>query len=256
MDSARFLDSLAADFDRLRFVASLDPAAPVPTCPGWNVGHLTRHVGEVYLHKALAIRDGVEPSPWPPADLASEEPLELLDRAYAALRYELDTHSPQDHAGTWYSPDQTVGFWIRRMAQETVIHRIDAELGTHQPVVPVPPDLAIDGVDELLNVFLAFSVVNWGSYFTDLLSSAPACTYLLRTDEAAWRVDVAPGELSVADVPAGDGLRADVTISGPPMALQRWVWNREAADAPGEVTVDGPAAAVGLLRRCIVTATQ
>jgi hypothetical protein len=31
----------------------------------------------------------------------------------------------RDPAGSWYTPDQTVGFWIRRMAQETVIHRID-----------------------------------------------------------------------------------------------------------------------------------
>jgi hypothetical protein len=141
MEDARFLDALSADFDRLRFVAPLDPAAPVPTCPGWNVGQLTWHVA------------------------------------------------------------------------------------------------------------------NWGSYFTDLLSSASACTYVLRTDEAAWRVQTTPGELSVDDVPADDSTPADVTISGPPMDLLRWVWNRDGPD-PSQVTVDGPEAAVTLLRRCIATATQ
>src|SRR6478735_3080028 len=143
MDFARFLDALGADFDRLRAVAPRDPSAVVPTCPGWTVADLTRHVGEVYLHKTLAIRDGLEPAPWPPRELAREEPLALLDRAYAALREQFDLHAPEDPAGAWYTPDQTVGFWIRRMAQETVIHRIDAELGTGQPVAPVPADLAV-----------------------------------------------------------------------------------------------------------------
>jgi len=40
-----------------------NPAAPVPSCPGWSVADLTRHVGEVYLHKTLAMREGAEPDP-------------------------------------------------------------------------------------------------------------------------------------------------------------------------------------------------
>jgi hypothetical protein len=51
---------------------------------------------------------------------------------------------PEDPAGSWYTPDQTVGFWIRRMAHETVIHRID----------------------ELLKVFVAYSVAERSGYFT------------------------------------------------------------------------------------------
>ena len=42
------------------------------------------------------------------------------------------------------------------MAQETVIHRIDAELGADVPIAPIPDDLAIDGIDELLKVFVAY----------------------------------------------------------------------------------------------------
>jgi hypothetical protein len=49
----------------------------------------------VYLHKTLAMREGAEPGPWPPAELADEEPLALLDRAYAALREEVR----RPHAG-------------------------------------------------------------------------------------------------------------------------------------------------------------
>ena len=139
MEYSWFLDCLAADFARLRAVVPAGLTAAVPSCPGWIVADLTRHVGEVYLHKTLAMREGAEPGPWPPEELADEEPLALLDRAYAGPRGEFADRKPADPAGYWYSPDQTVGFWIRRMAQETVIHRIDAELGTGQPVAPSRP---------------------------------------------------------------------------------------------------------------------
>jgi Mycothiol maleylpyruvate isomerase N-terminal domain len=87
------------------------------------------------------------PAAWPPKELADEQPLALLDRVYAGLLKEFATRKPDDPAGSWYTPDRTAGFTIRRMAQETVIHRVDAELRTGQPVAPVPPDFAVDGLD-------------------------------------------------------------------------------------------------------------
>ncbi|MBV9358580.1 MAG: maleylpyruvate isomerase family mycothiol-dependent enzyme [Chloroflexi bacterium] len=254
MKPARFLACLAADEARLRAVAQLAPARAVPTCPGWTVADLTRHVGTVYLHKTVAMREGAEPDPWPPAGLADEEPLALLDRAYAGLLDEFTRRAPSDPAATWYQPDQTVRFWIRRMAQETVIHRIDAELGANQPVAPVPADLAVDGVDELLQVFLAYSVAAWGSAFTEILAGSPGWSYAVETDGAGWRVRTGPG---VVLVEAGRGAGAtDVTIVGPPAALLRWVWNREQPGTPSQVLLQGPAEAIAELQRCIVTAAQ
>jgi hypothetical protein len=40
------------------------------------------------------------------------------------------------------------------MAQETVIHRVDAELAAGAPVAVIPGDLAADGIDELLAAFV------------------------------------------------------------------------------------------------------
>jgi uncharacterized protein (TIGR03083 family) len=254
METSRLLECLAADFARLRAVVPTDPTAAVPSCPGWTVADLTRHVGEVYLHKTLAIREGAEPDPWPPKELADEAPLALLDLAYAGLVEEFAAHQPEDPAGSWYTPDQTVGFWIRRMAHETVIHRIDAELGTGQPVALVPADLAVDGIDELLKVFAAYSVATWGDYFADILAGSPGRTYVVRTDGAAWRVRTGPGRFAVEDG-AGAGA-ADAAVSGPPAAVLRWLWNREGTDEPDGVTVEGAPDAVEELRRCIVMATQ
>jgi len=254
MDNSRYLDCLEADFRRLREVVQTDPAAPVPSCPGWTLADLTRHVGGVYLHKVLAIREGAEPESWPPPELDAEEPLALLDRAYADLRAEFAQRKAGDPAGSWYKPDQTVGFWYRRMAQETVIHRIDGELGAGVPVAPVPDDLAVDGIDELLKVFVAYSTQEWADAFTDVLAASPGRTVLVRTEGAAWRVRTRPGEFTVLDGAGEEPV--DVTVSGPPAAVLRWVWNREAPGEPSPVTVQGPPEALDALRRCITIATQ
>ena len=64
VETSRFLDCLEIDFARLRAVVPTDPSAAVPSCPGRTVADLTRHLGEMYLHKTLAMREGVEPEPW------------------------------------------------------------------------------------------------------------------------------------------------------------------------------------------------
>jgi hypothetical protein len=74
MESSRLLDCLVADFARLRAVVPTAPGAAVPSCTDWTVADLTRHLGQVYLHKSLAMREGAEPA-WPPKGSADEEPL-------------------------------------------------------------------------------------------------------------------------------------------------------------------------------------
>src|SRR4051794_11486993 len=100
MEPSRYLESLAADYARLRTLAASDLTADVPSCPGWSMADLAHHVGEVYLHKTLAIREGAEPEPWPPEELAEEPPLALLERAHDALLGEFAGHRPTDPAGS------------------------------------------------------------------------------------------------------------------------------------------------------------
>ncbi|MEB8339320.1 maleylpyruvate isomerase family mycothiol-dependent enzyme [Streptomyces endophyticus] len=257
---ARYLDCLAADFERLGAAAAPAPKAQVPSCPGWTVTDLVHHVGQVYAHKTqaiLAAAPGTEPE-WPPKGTADEEPFALLDRAYAELRAAIDAHAPEDPSGTWYAPDQTVGFWIRRMAQETVIHRIDAELAAGGPVSPVPDDLAIDGIDELLNVFTAYAVTEWSDYFREPLAASPGRTYEVRAEAekgATWRIRT--GADPVFTVEAGPAAgSADVVLSGTPAALLRDLWNRVGTDETSQVRVTGAQEAVEELRACLRISTQ
>lgn len=268
MDNSRFLACLEADYRRMREVAGGHLGARVPTCPDWTVADLMRHVGQVYLHKVECMRTGGEvETDWPPAGLQDEEPVALLDRSYAALVRELTTRDPSDPGGTWYEPDPTVGFWVRRMAQESVIHRIDAELGAGATIAPVPDDLAADGVDELLKVFVAYSFSKWPEDFTEALRDSPGHAFLIRAEAAtatespseSWLVETGPDHLVVEGGPGSrvvDSRTPDVTVSGPPTDMLRWAWNRETPGEASPVRVEGNADALTELCRCVVEATQ
>jgi hypothetical protein len=123
----------------------------------------------------------------------------------------------------------------------------------------------VDGIDELLKVFVAYSVDAWGDYFTEALAGSPGRVYQIRTTAAAdepsatWLVRTSPGHFTVEGGP-GEKLAeepgADVTIGGTPTDVLRWSWNRGTPGEPGRVTVDGSPDAVAEFRRCVVIATQ
>jgi uncharacterized protein (TIGR03083 family) len=265
MDNARFLECLDGDFRRLREIVPGHLAARVPTCPDWTVADLTWHVGEVYLHKVEMMRHGAHPEGWPPEVFKQEEPVGLLTRGYGELRAEFAARKPTDASKTWYDPDQTVGFWIRRMAQETVMHRIDAELGADASIAPVPDDLAVDGVNELLKVFVAYAFSKWPEDFTEALKNSPGHAFLIRTETAAdtpsvsWLVRTAPDYLTVEGGP-GESVTGsvvpDVTVSGTPADILRWAWNRETPGAASPARIEGNAEALTEFRQCVVEATQ
>jgi uncharacterized protein (TIGR03083 family) len=251
MENKRLLECLDADFARLREVAATaDLTATVPSCPEWTMADLVRHVGTVYLHKVECMRRNAEPQPWPPEGVDGEEPLALLDRSFAALSAEFAAREPADEAHTWYGPDQTVGFWIRRMAQETVIHRVDAELGAGVPHAPIPDDLALDGIDELLVAFVEYGTKGWPDMFTGILGPADGRAIQVVADGAVWHVQPTPEGVNVR---VSDVESAEATVKGQPTDVLLWLWNR-AGDDVVERTGDGDL--VTMLRRVLVESTQ
>jgi uncharacterized protein (TIGR03083 family) len=247
MTREEFLRCLAADESRLRSAAAgSDPSAQVPSCPGWTVDDLVRHVAMVYLHKVESMRTGELPKQWPP-DTSAEEPFALFDRAYAALVDELAARDDAAPSPTWYDPDQTVGFWVRRMAQETVIHRVDAELAADLPVAPIPADLAADGIAEVLEVFLSYATRTWPEDFSDLGGDL---SVLVAAGGARWLVRLHEGSVRVDADRAG---QAAAQVSGEPSAVLRWLWRRADDSA---VRIDGDADAVARLRALMAEATQ
>jgi uncharacterized protein (TIGR03083 family) len=255
MESTRYLDCLAADYGLLRAAAeSASAGDPVPSCPGWTLADLVTHVGEVYLHKVTVMRDGKWPDPWPPEEYATVAPLALLDRGYRELTAEFAARPPDEASLTWFGPDQTAGFWIRRMAQETVVHRMDAQLAAGEPVTPAPDDLAIDGVDEVLKRFVEYGAAKWPEEYETIEGGHPAgadgtAAVVVTAGPASWTVRPAPASVRVAD--GGDeGARAVVSATADGML--RWLWGR--AD-DSVITVTGDPEWAAYLRRVLAALT-
>lgn len=247
-DAVRYLDSIRGDAARLRSLAEqLDPATPVSGCPGWTVDDTVRHVADVYLRQAAAIAAGHRVPPGDPAGAATagEGTAAYLDRGIAAILAAVDR--PDDTpCWTWPRPQGRLAFWQRRMAHETLIHRVDLEQAAG--VEPeIAEDLALDGVDEVLTVFLRLSLPTGGP--RSGIGPELRASVLVASGGASWGVEVTGTH---ADVGAG-GSEAAARVTGDADDLLLWLWGR---GGDGALTVAGDATHVAALRRALTAATQ
>ena len=88
------------------------------------------------------------PSIHPPAG----DPLDVFAECADAVLAAIEATDPGEHRPNWAGAP-TAAFWFRRMAQESAIHRWDAQAAVGAPE-PIDPALAVDGVDELVDTFL------------------------------------------------------------------------------------------------------
>lgn len=242
MDYATYVQHARADGRRLAEVADGRLAADVPSCPGWSVRDLVRHVAEVYEHKIACTLLQQAPDPWPPEWPADRDPVEWFDDAHTRLLEMFERSEPSTPSATWWPPDQTVGFWARRMAHETAVHRADAELAAGT-LTPIDADLATDGVDEILHLMLAG---DWSEAPDD---AATGHWVAVVTGGRTWVVELSREAVAVDE---GDQLR-DATVEGDPSDVVLWLWGRAGDD---RVTRSGDAEALRVLRARLVLATQ
>jgi uncharacterized protein (TIGR03083 family) len=227
---ARLRGRLEREFRLLRAAITVaEPERQVPSCPAWNADQLAHHVAETYLHKVVTVRQGKMPTDWPPAGL-DPNPVSALDEAYAALIECFDEYRPEDAAATWHVPDQSVGFWIRRMCHETVVHRVDAEMVAGLELAPIPADIALDGIDEFLTLNLAYYSTEVPQHFADLLESPDPRPVTVAAGGREWTLTAKPegiavGEFLMPDESVYERNEA-ARISGEPGDVLLWLWGR------------------------------
>lgn len=242
MDRSRYLELLDADGQLLRRAAAQGLRAAVPPCPGWTVRDAVEHTATVYEHKIACIRlRGKRPDPWPPPWPAGRDPLAWFADVHGRLLEVLGSTDPGAPSWTWWPPDQTAGFWVRRMAQETAVHRADVQ-SAFGAVTPVDTELAIDGVEEVLVMMLAG---DW----SDEIQSGSTGTIVVAAAGGAWRVAMSPDRVTVGDA-TGD---AEARVTGEPSDLLLWLWGR-GSDSSLQVT--GDRAVARRLRERLALATQ
>lgn len=156
LDTHDFITALRRDGDA--FAAAAGAAGlttPVVSCPAWSVADLLWHLSEVHQFWGSVVAQ--QASHWNEVVEPERVPDDQLMATYAAgltrLVDVLETADPTTPVWTW-SADHTAGFVIRRMAQETAVHRWDADLAARSPT-PIEAALASDGIDEFLFHFLS-----------------------------------------------------------------------------------------------------
>jgi uncharacterized protein (TIGR03083 family) len=139
-------------------LAAADPATPVPSCPGWSIGALVRHLaGGQHWAAGIVETRATEPPPddsfrdvtrdaEPPAAVLADELAASADRLATALR----DAGPDAAVWTPLGPG-TPHFWARRFAHETVVHRADGTLATGAPFT-LEPAVALDALDEWMEL--------------------------------------------------------------------------------------------------------
>jgi uncharacterized protein (TIGR03083 family) len=239
---AMYLSHLRREGDLVALVAPRGLDRPVPACPPWDVREVVAHLAMVYDHKVMAMRLGRKPNEgeWVTDEPFGKDTVEWFADEHAKLLAELAVHKPSDYAWSWWEPDQTVGFWYRRMALETVVHRVDVESGFGVPT-GVDDELAVDGIDEILTVMLDGD---------DDTGDTSRGTIEVLAGDAAWSIVM---EESRTVVTPGRRTSPRAVLSGDPAALFLYLWGRGPLDA---LTQKGDESLIAAMRLRLAAATQ
>lgn len=232
MDNAELIDAVERNGRALLAAAATDLDAQVAACPGWVVARLITHVGQVHAWMTATIEaNSTERPSHAFVDPPSQDPVawgtSILEHLVDVLR----TTDPQRPTWTWTS-ERTVGWFARRMAHETVIHRWDVEQAVGTPAA-LDSDLAADGVDELISVGMVSST-NPKKVFR----YPDGSLHLHRTDgEGEWLLRVEDGQL----VATREHAKGDVAVRGSGSDLLLYLWGRSTEGL--EIFGDGALAA-------------
>ncbi|MDQ3470450.1 MAG: maleylpyruvate isomerase family mycothiol-dependent enzyme [Actinomycetota bacterium] len=220
--------------------AAADPTAPVPAASGWDTTELLRHIGLIHARTSVILRTGTMERPARSNGMLPEPPAGDVVDWYRATLAELlaDLRQIDDrNRPVWsFSPaHQRAGFWLRRMAHETTVHRVDAEQAVGRPVAPIDAAFAVDGIDEVLSVFVA-------TFSADRSPGDGRTVHLHSTDaKGEWLVRFDRGA-AVVDTGHAKG---DAAVRGPAGDLLLWLWGRRPLD---ELEVFGARDAAEALR--------
>jgi uncharacterized protein (TIGR03083 family) len=208
---------------------------PVPACEGMVLGELVRHLGSVHHLVTDWVRDGRRPTAWAQAPEEGEDLAAWAGRGSADMLEMLTGRSPAQPCATWSATDRTVGFWIRRMAHESAVHRVDAAQAVGQHWL-VDPELAVDGVAEALELWL-------GTRLGSKVGGSGRAVRLVTSGQTSgadvdWTVRPLNTIIEFGAGPAN----IDATVTGTPAALWAWTWGRSDADHPIDTVGDHEAA--------------
>jgi uncharacterized protein (TIGR03083 family) len=136
-------------------VAECDLSLPIPTCPEWTLRQLVTHVGRTHRWAAEITRtrsDKFIPFREVPDGRLPDDRGEQRAWLKAGAVRIVDAVREAGSELVWsFNGPTPAGFYLRRMAHETLVHRADAQLATGaKPEPVVDAEIAADAIDEWL----------------------------------------------------------------------------------------------------------
>ena len=247
LDADRYVAEIEASTAGLaEILAEYDQSLPIPTCPEWTLRQLVTHVGRAHRWAAEITRTRSDafipfrevPDGKLPDDRAEQR---VWLRAGAARIVGAVREAGSDLVWSFTGP-APAGFWLRRMAHETLVHRADAQLAAGaEPEPAIEAEVAADAIDEWLTL-LAGGHVNADERARAL--PAGAGLHVHATDDGLggrgeWMIRHDAGSLTVEP---GHG-KGDAALTGPAASLLLVLMRRRPASDPA-VTVYGDSAVV------------
>jgi uncharacterized protein (TIGR03083 family) len=133
-------------------IRASDLTTPVPTCPGWTLNQLFKHVGRGNRWCAQIIAER-RAEPLDPREVRDGKPpedrdaaLDWINQGARAVLDAVDRVGPETRVWTFLGP-KPAGWWIRRRVHEATVHRADAALAVGAEFA-LPPELAADAISE------------------------------------------------------------------------------------------------------------
>lgn len=152
-----YIAALIAENRRLGdVIGHADQTLAVPTCPGWSIQQLFRHVGRGDRWAAQIVTERADgpvdprsvPDGKPPAD-----PDGAGDWFHGGVQLLIDAVAetgPDTPVWTFVGP-RPAAWWIRRRLHEATVHRSDAELALGLDF-DLSPELSADAISEWLDI--------------------------------------------------------------------------------------------------------
>lgn len=219
-----------------------DLAEPVRHLGRWRIRDVVAHLGGVHRWTTRIVTersmagpgfkksklDGTDLCDW--FDAGAQDLLAVLRSA------NFTDVCPNFNPGS----EPTVAWWARRQAHETTVHRWDVEKAL-DCTKRIEPSIAVDGVDEFLDVFVRTRGKQTLASPLILRTTRPQRAWTLMPANRSGRIDVFTGDDNDSTAAVGD-------VTGPPEGLLLALWGRCSATEAGLTITGDPIAAASLLR--------
>jgi uncharacterized protein (TIGR03083 family) len=217
-------------------VHGADLSRQVPTCPDWTLRQLATHVGRAHRWAAeIASTRSAEFIPFrqvPDGRIPDDPALHAPWLRAGAARF-IEAVQEAGSDPVWaFTGLRPASFWTRRMANETAVHRADAQIAAGRRP-EFEPDLAADAIDEWLGFMSGLGTPD------ERVEALPdgAVLHVHATDEGVDGEWLVRREGQAVTVEPGHG-KGDVALRGPAARLLLVLVRRVQPDDP-EVEVLG-----------------